>query len=127
VTKTKSVPAAVDKELGFDPMADAAHHGPGHRRDVARSGRTADARRQRDRPSAGDAQGQSRGAATLRWPGPRSPRWSCRQGGSADLRPARWFPAVNLLLIVANFAVFIFYELPHLVSGIVSTDVNNQY
>jgi len=32
VTKTKSVPAAVDKELGFDPMADAAHHGPEHRR-----------------------------------------------------------------------------------------------
>ena len=28
--------------------------------------------------------------------------------------PARRFPIVNVLLIVANFAVFIFYELPHL-------------
>jgi hypothetical protein len=28
--------------------------------------------------------------------------------------PARRCPIVNVLLIVANFAVFIFYELPHL-------------
>jgi len=26
---------------------------------------------------------------------------------------ARRFPVVNVLLIVANFAVFLFYELPH--------------
>jgi hypothetical protein len=61
----------------------------------------------------------------------------------SDGIPARRFPAVNVLLIVANFAVFIFYELPHLnaavyhasfypevriglVSGIVNTDINNQ-
>jgi hypothetical protein len=32
----------------------------------------------------------------------------------SDGIPARRFPIVNVLLIVANFAVFIFYELPHL-------------
>ena len=32
----------------------------------------------------------------------------------SDGIPARQFPIVNVLLIVANFAVFIFYELPHL-------------
>ena len=32
----------------------------------------------------------------------------------SDGIPARWFPIVNVLLIVANFAVFTFYELPHL-------------
>ena len=31
----------------------------------------------------------------------------------SDGIPARRFPIVNVLLIVANFAVFIFYELPH--------------
>jgi hypothetical protein len=32
----------------------------------------------------------------------------------SDGIPARRCPIVNVLLIVANFAVFIFYELPHL-------------
>jgi membrane associated rhomboid family serine protease len=32
----------------------------------------------------------------------------------SDGLPARRFPIVNILLIVANFAVFILYELPHL-------------
>ena len=32
----------------------------------------------------------------------------------SDGIPARRFPIVNVLLIVANFAVFTFYELPHL-------------
>ena len=61
----------------------------------------------------------------------------------SDGIPARRFPVVNVLLIVANFAVFILYELPHLnaavyhasfypevriglVSGTVNTDTNNQ-
>ena len=30
----------------------------------------------------------------------------------SDGLPARRFPVVNILLIVANFAVFILYELP---------------
>jgi membrane associated rhomboid family serine protease len=37
----------------------------------------------------------------------------------SDGIPARRFPFVNVALIVANFAVFIFYELPHLDSSIV--------
>jgi len=62
----------------------------------------------------------------------------------SDGIPARRFPVVNVLLIVANFAVFIFYELPHLnaavyhasfypevriglVSGIVNTEIIDQY
>jgi hypothetical protein len=61
----------------------------------------------------------------------------------SDGIPARRFPVVNVLLIVANFAVFIFYELPHLngavyyasfypevriglVSGKLNTEINNQ-
>ena len=32
----------------------------------------------------------------------------------SDGLPARRFPVVNVLLIVANFAVWILYELPHL-------------
>jgi hypothetical protein len=32
----------------------------------------------------------------------------------SDGIPARRFPIVNVLLIVANFAVWIFYELPQL-------------
>ena len=32
----------------------------------------------------------------------------------SDGIPARRFPIVNVLLIGANFAAFIFYELPHL-------------
>jgi hypothetical protein len=32
--------------------------------------------------------------------------------------PARRFPVVNILLIVANFAVFIFYELPDMNSAV---------
>ena len=32
----------------------------------------------------------------------------------SDGVPARRFPVVNVLLIVANFAVFLFYELPNL-------------
>jgi hypothetical protein len=32
----------------------------------------------------------------------------------SDGIPARRFPIVNVLLIVENFAVFIFYVLPHL-------------
>jgi membrane associated rhomboid family serine protease len=32
----------------------------------------------------------------------------------SDGIPVRRFPIVNVMLIVANFAVFIFYELPHL-------------
>ena len=32
----------------------------------------------------------------------------------SDGVPARRFPVVNVLLIVANFAVFLLYELPHL-------------
>ena len=32
----------------------------------------------------------------------------------SDGLPARRFPVVNILLIVANFAVFLFYELPQL-------------
>jgi hypothetical protein len=32
----------------------------------------------------------------------------------SDGIPARRFPVVNVLLIIANFAVFILYELPHL-------------
>jgi len=35
----------------------------------------------------------------------------------SDGLPARRFPVVNVLLIVANFAVFILYELPNLNSG----------
>jgi membrane associated rhomboid family serine protease len=36
----------------------------------------------------------------------------------SDGLAARRFPVVNILLIVANFAVFIFYELPHLNAAI---------
>jgi hypothetical protein len=36
----------------------------------------------------------------------------------SDGIPARRFPFVNVALIVANFAVWIFYELPHLGSSI---------
>jgi rhomboid family protein len=36
----------------------------------------------------------------------------------SDGIPARRFPIVNVLLILANFAVWIFYELPHLNSSI---------
>jgi hypothetical protein len=32
--------------------------------------------------------------------------------------PARRFPVVNILLIVANFAVFIVYELPNMNSAV---------
>ena len=35
----------------------------------------------------------------------------------SDHIPARRFPFVNVVLIVANFAVWIFYELPHLNSA----------
>jgi len=36
----------------------------------------------------------------------------------SDGVPARRFPVVNVLLIVANFAVFVFYELPNLNSAV---------
>ena len=36
----------------------------------------------------------------------------------SDGLPARRFPIVNVLLIVANFAVWLFYELPGLSSAI---------
>jgi rhomboid family protein len=36
----------------------------------------------------------------------------------SDGLPARRFPVVNVLLIVANFAVFVFYELPNLNSAV---------
>src|SRR5215813_2640571 len=36
----------------------------------------------------------------------------------SDGIPARRFPVVNVALIVANFAVWIFYELPHLNSSV---------
>src|ERR1700750_3002988 len=36
----------------------------------------------------------------------------------SDGVPARRFPYVNVALIVANFAVWIFYELPHLGSSV---------
>ena len=36
----------------------------------------------------------------------------------SDGIPARRFPWVNVALIVANFAVWIFYELPHLDSSV---------
>src|SRR6266496_5805627 len=36
----------------------------------------------------------------------------------SDGLPARRFPVVNVLLIVAIFAVWIFYELPHLNSSV---------
>src|SRR5947209_6524089 len=36
----------------------------------------------------------------------------------SDGVPARRFPIVNTLLIVANFCVWIFYELPHLNSAV---------
>src|SRR5512140_2227042 len=36
----------------------------------------------------------------------------------SDGLPARRFPVVNILLIVANFAVFILYELPNLNSAV---------
>src|SRR5216117_1211476 len=36
----------------------------------------------------------------------------------SDGLPARRFPIVNVALIVANFAVWLFYELPHLNSAI---------
>jgi membrane associated rhomboid family serine protease len=36
----------------------------------------------------------------------------------SDGIPARRFPVVNVSLIVANFAVWIFYELPHLSSSV---------
>src|SRR3954465_6412657 len=36
----------------------------------------------------------------------------------SDGIPARRFPFVNVALIVANFAVWLFYELPHLQSAI---------
>ncbi len=36
----------------------------------------------------------------------------------SDGLPARRFPVVNILLIVANFAVFIVYELPNMNSAV---------
>ena len=36
----------------------------------------------------------------------------------SDSLPARRVPAVNILLIVANFAVFIMYELPNMNSAV---------
>jgi hypothetical protein len=36
----------------------------------------------------------------------------------SDGLPARRFPVVSILLIVANFAVFILYELPNLNSAV---------
>ena len=36
----------------------------------------------------------------------------------SDGIPARRFPLVNVALIVASFAVWIFYELPHLDSSV---------
>jgi hypothetical protein len=36
----------------------------------------------------------------------------------SDGLPARRFPVVNILLIVANFAVFIWYELPNMNSAV---------
>ncbi len=36
----------------------------------------------------------------------------------SDGLPARRFPVVNVLLIVANFAVFILYELPNMNSAV---------
>ena len=36
----------------------------------------------------------------------------------SDGIPARRFPIVNVLLIAANFIVWIFYELPHLNSSV---------
>ena len=36
----------------------------------------------------------------------------------SDGIPARRFPFVNVGLIVANFAVWLFYELPHLHSSV---------
>ena len=45
-----------------------------------------------------------------------------QQGGLmlplSDGLPARRFPVVNVLLIMANFAVWLFYELPHLNSAV---------
>ena len=36
----------------------------------------------------------------------------------SDGLPARRFPIVNVAIIVANFAVWLFYELPHLRSAV---------
>jgi membrane associated rhomboid family serine protease len=36
----------------------------------------------------------------------------------SDGMPARRFPIMNVAIIVANFAVWIFYELPHLQSSV---------
>jgi membrane associated rhomboid family serine protease len=36
----------------------------------------------------------------------------------SDGLPARRFPFVNVAIIVANFAVWLFYELPHLNSSV---------
>src|SRR4051794_41793305 len=48
--------------------------------------------------------------------------WSSRSVASviplSDGIPARRFPFVNVALIAANFAVWIFYELPHLDSSV---------
>ena len=36
----------------------------------------------------------------------------------SDGLPARRFPIVNVAIIAANFAVWLFYELPHLQSSV---------
>ena len=42
----------------------------------------------------------------------------------SDGLPARRFPVVNVLLIVANFAVWLFYEFPHLNSTVYYASFN---
>jgi rhomboid family protein len=51
-------------------------------------------------------------------PLPPLPRDSVRMLPLSDGIPTRRFPFVNVAIIVANFAVWIFYELPHLQSAV---------
>src|SRR5262249_54400336 len=54
------------------------------------------------------------GSAISRMPGDADGTHSAHMLPLSDGLPSRRFPIVNVSLIVANFAVWIFYELPHL-------------
>src|SRR5207253_4207177 len=57
-------------------------------------------------------------SAISRMPLARRRRDSVRMLPLSDGIPARRFPFVNVAIIVANFAVWLFYELPHLNSAV---------
>jgi rhomboid family protein len=69
--------------------------------------------------ASGDGRARSRsGSVTSPMPGPHSAAIVSGMLPLSDGLPARRFPVVNVAIIAANFAVWLFYELPHLSSSV---------